>query len=70
MDETIREKTEQVLTPLKAELIWFVFLIISIIIGISGMKVSYNLGFRHGVYTEKIGDLEDVIFNNEVKHAP
>lgn len=59
MDETtIREKTEQVITPIKAELIWFVILILAII-------AAYKLG----VYTEKVGDLEDVIFNQEIKNG-
>ncbi len=45
---TIREKTEQVITPLKAELIWFVILLLAII-------GAYKLG----VHTEKMGILED-----------
>lgn len=55
---TIREKTEQILTPLKADLIWFVLLVLAII-------ASYKLG----VYAEKIGALEDIIFNQEVKNV-
>lgn len=58
MEETIREKTEQVIVPLKAELIWLVLLILAII-------AAYKLG----VYTEKVGDLEDVIFNQEIKNG-
>lgn len=55
---TIREKTEQVIVPLKAELIWLVLLVLAII-------AAYKLG----VYTEKVGDLEDVILNQEVKNV-
>lgn len=58
MEKTIREKTEQVITPIKAELIWFVILILAII-------AAYKLG----VYAEKVGDLEDVVFNQEIRNA-
>lgn len=53
-ENTIREKTEQVMTPIKAELIWLVILIL----GIIG-------AYKIGVYAEKLGDLEDVIFNQQ-----
>lgn len=60
MPETIRDKTEQVITPIKAELIWFALLVLGII-------GAYKLG----VYVEKVGCLEDVVFNQqEVNHAP
>ncbi len=58
MTATIREKTEQVITPLKAELIWFVILILAVI-------AAYKLG----VYAEKVGDLEDMVFNRETQNA-
>lgn len=58
VESTIREKTEQVIVPLKAELIWLVLLILAII-------GAYKLG----VYTEKMGDVEDVIFNQEVTNG-
>lgn len=51
---TIREKTEQVIVPLKAELVWLALLILAII-------GAYKLG----VYSEKVGDLEDIIFNSQ-----
>lgn len=69
-DSTIREKTEQVIVPIKAELIWFMLLLLAVAAAIYGMKAAYNIGFRHGVYTEKVADLEDVIFNDEVTHGP
>lgn len=55
---TIREKTEQAITPIKAELIWIVLLILAIV-------GAYKLG----VYAEKLGALEDVIFNQEITNA-
>lgn len=59
MDQTIREKTEQVIVPLKAELVWFALLILAII-------GAYKLG----VYTEKVGDMEDILFNSlEIKNG-
>lgn len=58
-EDTIREKTEQAIVPLKAELIWLALLILAII-------GAYKLG----VFAEKIGNLEDVTFNQEVKHGP
>lgn len=45
---TIREKTEQVITPIKAELIWFAILILAIV-------ATWKLA----IMTEKIGFLED-----------
>lgn len=57
-EATIREKTEQVIVPLKAELIWLVLLVLAII-------AAYKLG----VYTEKVGDLEDTVFSQEVKNV-
>lgn len=63
---TIREKTEQAITPIKAELIWFVILLLAIGAAVFGMKTAYNMGFRHGVYAEKLGDLEDAVFNQEI----
>lgn len=58
-ENTIREKTEQAITPIKAELIWFALLILAIL-------GAYKLG----VYAEKVGNLEDVTFNQqEVKHG-
>lgn len=68
-NETIREKTEQVITPIKAELIWFVILLLAVTAGIVGMKISYNIGYRHGVYDEKIGLLEDHDIAREQKDA-
>ena len=56
---TIREKTEQALTPIKAELIWFVLIILAVI-------AAYKLG----VIVEKIGFLEDAdIARQEVKNV-
>ena len=57
-EPTIRDKTEQVIVPIKAELIWFALLILAII-----------GAYKMGVYAEKFGDLEDVIFNQEVKNV-
>lgn len=54
MTDTVREKTEQAIVPIKAELIWAVIFIM----GLIG-------AFKLGVYAEKIGDLEDVIFNRQ-----
>lgn len=45
---TIKEKVEQGITPVKAELVWFVILILAII-----------AAYKIGVITEKIGFLED-----------
>lgn len=57
---TIREKTEQVLTPIKAELIWMVLIILAVI-------AAYKLG----VIVEKIGFLEDadIARQQEVKNV-
>lgn len=55
---TIREKTEQVLTPIKADLIWIVLLVLAII-----------AAYKIGVYAEKLGALEDVVFNQEVQNV-
>lgn len=58
-NKTIREKTEQIITPIKAELIWFAILILAVTAAIVGMKISYKIGYRNGVIDEKIGFLED-----------
>ena len=58
---TIREKTEQVLVPVKAELIWFALLILAII-------AAYQIG----IIREKIGFLEDhdiVRTEQEIRNA-
>lgn len=68
---TIREKTEQVIIPVKAELIWFLILILAILGGIVGMVTTYNVGYRNGITAEKIGFLEDAdIARREVENAP
>lgn len=59
MEESIRDKVEQGITPVKAELIWFVILLLAVIGGIYGMKAAYRTGYRNGVQDEKIGWIED-----------
>lgn len=66
---TIKDKVEQGIVPIKAELIWFVILLMVVAAAIYGMKAAYNMGYRNGVYTEKVGDLEDIIFNQEIKNG-
>lgn len=56
---TIREKVEQGIVPVKAELIWFMLLVLAVAAAIYGMKAAYNMGYRNGVTAEKIGYLED-----------
>lgn len=71
METTLREKTEQVITPLKAELLWFVILLLAIAAGIYGSQVAYRAGFRDGVIAEKIGFLEDAdIAREDMRHGP
>ena len=57
---TIREKVEQGIVPVKAELIWMVLLILAVI-------AAYKLG----VYAEKLGFLEDadIARQQEVKNV-
>lgn len=70
-EDTIREKTEQVLTPLKAELSWFVILLLAVAAAIYGIKAAYHIGYNDGVIAEKIGFLEDAdIARQEMKYAP
>lgn len=67
---TIREKTEQAIVPIKAELIWFVLLLLAVTAAIVGMKATYRVGYKDGVVAEKIGILEDHdIARKEVKNA-
>lgn len=56
---TIREKVEQSITPVKAELVWFILLVLAVAAAIYGMKATWRMGYRAGVYDEKIGLLED-----------
>lgn len=71
MAETIREKTEQVLTPLKADLVWFVILLLAVVAAIYGAKAAYYIGYNDGVVAEKIGFLEDAdIARQEVERGP
>jgi hypothetical protein len=65
--ETIREKVEQGIIPVKAELVWLVLLLLSIAGAIYGMKATYRIGYRHGVYDEKIGLLEDHDISREAE---
>ena len=50
----IKEKTRQIMSPIKSDICWIVLLILAIF-------GAYKLG----VYTEKIGDIEDMIFENQ-----
>lgn len=61
MTESIRDKTEQVLTPLKADLIWFVLLLLAVY----GAVLSYRVGYKDGVQDEKIGWVEDRLLMGE-----
>lgn len=70
MAPTIREKTEQAIVPIKAELIWMVLLLLTVAIAIYGIEVAYNMGFRNGVVAEKIGLLEDHDIAREARNAP
>ena len=55
----IKEKTRQIMSPIKSDICWIILLLLAIL-------AAYKLG----VYAEKIGDIEDVIFNNQdVKNA-
>lgn len=59
----IRDKVEQGIVPIKAELVWFFILILAIVGGIVGMHATYKIGFRDGVQDEKTKSLEDIVFN-------
>lgn len=57
--QNIRDKTEQVLTPIKADLIWFVILLLAVAAAVYGIRAAYHIGYNDGVVAEKIGFLED-----------